>query len=136
MFKKKGKPGTSLSELSLLKGLGVDGDFHQGGEKQVTILTEEARRWMESQPEQGLCFSRFQENILIKGFKLEKIYPGSLLYAGSAVLRISMLAKPCFDDCSLSSKGTPCRLSGRALFAIVERSGTVRIGDSVVLYST
>ena len=136
VFKKEGKPGVFLSEMSLIKGLGVEGDFHQGGEKQVTILTGEARRWMERQPEQGLCFRRFQENILIKGFKLEEIYPESLLSAGSAVLRISMLVKPCFDECSLSSKGTPCRLSGRALFAVVERGGTVRIGDSVILYPT
>ena len=132
IFPQKGEPGLSLTEMTLLKGLGAEGDFHQGGEKQVTFLSVLTRRWIEAQAEKGLCFRRFKENILIEDLPLDEIGSGNLLTVGNAVLRIS-LTKPCFENCPLVSKGTPCRLSGRAVFAVVEQSGTVRVGDEAFL---
>jgi len=131
IFRSKGESGESVTEVNLLKDLGVEGDFHQGGERQVTILPAETRRWLDAQTERGLCFDRFRENILIEGSG--EIKPGSLLSVGDAVLRISAFVKPCFDECALAACGTPCRLSGRAVFATVERGGTVRVGDAVVI---
>ena len=133
-YHKKGEPGAPLSEMKLLEGLGVEGDFHQGVERQVSFLSAEVRRWMEAQTEKtekGLCFGRFRENILIEGLPLEDLGNGCLLTVGDAVLRISMHNKLCYDECSLFSQGKPCRLSGSAAFAVVERGGTVRIGDLV-----
>ena len=130
-YGKKGEPGESLSEARFLEGLGVEGDMHQGGEKQVSLLSAEARRWMDAQSEKGLCFGRFRENVLIEGLSLEDLESGSLLSLGDAVLRISVHGKHCYDECGLFSKGIPCRLSGSAAFAVVERGGMVRIGDVV-----
>lgn len=132
-YPKKGAPGVSLSEMKLVKGLGVEGDFRQGGERQVSLLPAEARRWMEAQPEQGLCFGRFRENITTKGLPTDTLGPGSLLSAGSAVLRTGAGRKECFDHCALFSAGAPCRLAGCAVFAAVEQSGTVRISDAVLI---
>ena len=120
-----------MYEMGLLEGIGVEGDFHQGGERQISLLSAEARRWMEAQKEKGLCFERFRENILIEGLSLEDLENGSLLFLGDAVLRISMRGKHCYDECALFSKGTPCRLSGCAVFAVVERGGTIAVGDNV-----
>ena len=130
-YHKRGEPGEQLPEMKLLEGLGVEGDFHRG-ERQVSILSAEARRWMESQTEKGLCFGRFRENILIEGLALEDLENGSLLSVGDAVLRVDMHSKHCYDECGLFSKGTPCRLSGCAVFAVVERGGTIGIGDFVL----
>ena len=120
--------------MNFLEGLGVEGDFHQGGERQVSLLSAEARLWIEAQTGQakrGLCFGRFRENILIEGLPLEDLENGSLLYVGDAVLRISMRSKHCYDECGLFSKGMTCLLLGSAAFAVVEQSGVVRIGDAV-----
>ena len=131
LYRKKGEPGMALAEMTLLEELGVEGDFHQGSERQVSLLSVETRRWMEAQTEQGLCFKRFRENILIEGLPLEDLDNGCLLSAGDAILRISMRNKRCYDECRLFSKGIPCRLSGCAAFAVVDRGGVIRIGDSV-----
>ncbi|MCL1802264.1 MAG: hypothetical protein FWG30_01300 [Eubacteriaceae bacterium] len=133
IFKKKGEAGSPSSEMNLVEGLGVEGDFHQGGEKQITLLSVETRNWIQAQQKKGLCFARFSENILIDGLPLDEIKPGDGIFVGNAVLRISPQTKPCFDECPLFSGGTPCRLSGRAIFAMVEQSGTIHIGDAVDL---
>lgn len=130
-YHKKGEPGEPLTEMKLLEGLGVEGGFHQGGERQISLLSVEARRWMEAQTEKGLCFGRFKENILIEGLPLEGLENGSLLSVGDAALRISLSSKHCHDECALFSKGTPCRLSRCAAFAVVERAGVIRVGDFV-----
>ena len=127
----KGNPPDSLAEARLAQGLGLEGDFRQGGEKQVSLLPAEARRWMEAQPEQGLCFRRFRENISIQGLATGMLEPGSLLSVGDAILRISAARKECFDECPLYSRGIPCNLSQCAAFASVERSGAVRLHDPV-----
>jgi len=117
--------------MHLIKGLGVEGDFHQGGDRQVSLLGAEARAWMESQTKKGLCFERFKENMLIEGLSEEALKSGDLLLAGKAVLRISGAGKHCFKECVLFSEGQECLLSESALFAIVEESGYVRSGDYV-----
>jgi len=137
-YRKKGEAGEPLREMNLLEGLGVEGDFHQGGEKQVSLLSAEARQWIDAQTEQakkGLCFVRFRENILIEGLP-EDLESGSLLRAGDAVLRISERGKRCHGECSLFSKGLPCRLSASAVFATVERGGIIRITDVISIDKT
>ena len=130
-YNKKGGPGETLSEMKFLEGLGVEGDFHQGGERQVSLLSAEARRWMEAQTKKGFCFGRFRENILIEGLPLEDVKDDSRMSLGDAVLRINTHSKHCYDECILFSEGMQCRLSGCAVFAVVECGGAVRVGDLV-----
>jgi len=131
MCSKKGEPGVSVSEIRLIKGFGIEGDFRQGGERQVSLLSVEVRCWMEAQSEQGFCYQRFRENVLMKGLRMETLEPGSLLSVGSAKLRISKQRKQCFNECARFSKGISCELSRCAAFAVVEQSGTIRINDSI-----
>ena len=131
-YHKKGEPGEQLTEMRLLEGLGVEGDFHQGGDRQVSLLSIEARRWMEAQTKKGLCFEKFRENILVEGLPLEDLKNGSLLSLGNVVLRTGTHNKRCYDECGLFSKGMPCRLSGCAVFAVVERGGTINTGNLIL----
>ena len=132
-YTKKGEPGEALSAIMLLEGLGAEGDFHRGEEKQISILAVETHHWMEAQSEKGLCFGRFRENILTEGLPLETLKSGCHLSMGSAVIRISGQRKECFSDCGRFSKGQPCRLFESAAFAQVEKSGIVRINDPVII---
>jgi len=121
--------------MNLLANVGIEGDYHRGGDRQVSLLSAEVRQWVDAQAQEGLCFRRFRENMLIDGsidgMALDQIESGMLLSVGSAVLRVSGRGKRCFDECALFAKGIPCRLSQCACFAAVTQSGIVRIGDSV-----
>lgn len=130
--RQKGAPGEPLSEAVLVAGLGMQGDRHLGGERQLSLLLAEARRWMDAQPVPGLCFGRFKPNILIGGLASGELAVGECLCVGAdAVLRIGGEAKRCFPECALLIHGAPCRLPGCAAFATVERGGVVRVGDRI-----
>lgn len=133
-YREKGDDGEQLEEAVLLAGLGLEGNRHQGGERQICLLSADARGWMEEQPQEGLCFRRFKENILVDGFPLWELQCGDRFAVGGAVLRVSESAKRCFDECVLFTNRMPCCLSRGAVFAVVERGGAVRIGDAVKKY--
>jgi len=128
-YPQKGGPREVLQEAKLLAGLGMEGNFHRGGERQLCVLTAELREWMNAQPEQGVCIRRLKENLLLAGVPGGVLPPGAGIQIGEALLRVGVELKRCYDECGLYSRGVPCRLAGSAVFAVVERSGVVRAGD-------
>jgi len=129
----KGAAGETLSEVNLLEGIGIEGDVHQGGERQISLLSADIRKWIDSCKEKGLCFKKFRENILIDGVNFKELTNNSRLSIGEAVLSISMGKKHCYDECDLRLSGLECRLTGNSVFAVVEHGGTVRVGDTVTI---
>jgi len=130
-YPQKGAPGVSLSELELIAGIGVRGDHHRGGDRQVSLLLAQAVDWMEAQPENGLCVGRFRENMRITGLPPETIQSGCILLIGDTVLQIAADSKYCFDRCRFYSQTELCPFSQGALFATVVQGGIVKIGDAV-----
>ena len=129
-FSDKGKTGIDLEEASLLKDLGLEGDYHaKGGDRQISLLFAESRDKITASERQGLCFSRFKENITIRG--LERVDPGVQLAVGEAVLEITGEIKTCHEECSFYEQGKSCLLAGLNLFAKVVESGIIRTGDRV-----
>jgi MOSC domain-containing protein YiiM len=130
-YSAKGSPGEKLIEAELIAGLGLAGDYHQGGERQLSLLSAETRAWLDRQNGQGLCFARFKENLLLEGFASEYLADGSSVQVGDAVLRIHAEKKYCHTECPLFSGGETCKLPESVLFAEVERGGTIKTGDSI-----
>jgi len=130
-YPQKGEPGVSLAEMALIEGLGIEGDRHMGTERQLSICTAEARRWMEAQSKEGLCFGRFRENILLEGLVAAALTNGDVLLLGDTVVEILASGKYCFPQCRLFSDQTPCPLSEGVIFAAVLQGGTVSLGDAV-----
>ena len=126
----KGRAET-LGELVLLESIGVEGDFAKGGDRQVSLLTADARKAVEAQSARGLCFGRFVENILVDGLNPEEMREGALLYIGGAVLQVSPSKKKCHDGCAIRLENARCPLSECVRFAAVIEGGLVRIGDGV-----
>jgi len=126
--REKGTPAQKSDELILTEGLGIEDNAIQGGDRQVCLFSSEAREWMQAQEEKGLCFRRFQENILTEGLKLDSLESGDVLNVGETVLEITE-GKHCFDECPLHSNKKTCRLSEDACFAIVKKGGTIKLGD-------
>lgn len=131
-YPEKGKPGEALDEAMLVAGFGIEGNAASRGERQVSLLL--LRGWLDAQAEQGLCFARFKENLLISGIKTELLKTGNRLAAGGAVLRIGAEQKRCFAECGLYAGGKPCLLAAGAVFAAVETGGIIRVGDAVAPY--
>ena len=134
----KGEAGKELAEARLIENLGLEGDRHaKGGERQISLLLSECRDEMAAQNEQGLCFSRFRENINIRFLDPAAIKPGIRLEAGEAeqkvVLEITGETKHCHEECSLYEAGKLCPLAGLNLFARVLKSGVIRAGDEVTI---
>jgi cyclic pyranopterin phosphate synthase len=142
VYSAKGTPGEKLSEARLNENLGLEGDFHaRGGDRQVSLLCAETRDMIIQQKERGLCFSRYRENITIRGLNLEMLRSGARLEAGgvsaekSVVLEITGETKSCHRECSLYEEGKRCPLSGMSLFAKVIKGGILRAGDRITVKS-
>ena len=131
-YPEKGAAGTELPEGRLIENLGLEGDFHaKGGERQISLLLIESREQIADSKERGLCFSRFSENIAIRGLGITALTPGKRLSAGEAVLEITGETKHCHEECTLYEAGKHCPLAGQSLFARVVKSGIVRVGDRI-----
>ena len=140
----KGADGESVRDAMFIEGLGMGGDFHaQGGQRQVSFLSLEDVRWMQSKAEPGLCFGRYKANILLDtdvppdeqyapATMPETFVPGQRVTIGDAIFEITDTGKKCFEVCPLFSREFTCPLAGRNLFASVVQSGIVCLGDDAV----
>ena len=130
VYPEKGAPGTEVSEGRLIENRGLEGDFHAtGGERQISLLFTEILDQLKDAKEKGLCFSRFRENITVRG--IGAITHNERLAAGDAVLELSGENKHCHEECPLFQAGKRCPLSGASLFAKVLKGGVIRAGDSI-----
>ena len=129
----KGEAGRELTQAHLIENFGLEGDFHArvGGDRQVSILLAEIRDMMTNQQGKGLCFSRFKENICIRGLAPGTLRSGTRLEAGEAVLEITDETKHCHEECTLYETGKLCSLAGMNLFAKVIKGGVIHVGDEV-----
>ena len=130
----RGEAGRELSEAYLVENSGLKGDFYAtGGERQISLLIAEIKELMDQQKEKGLCFSRFKENITIRGIEANVLQKGVRLYAGEAELEITGETKQCYQECPLFEAGKTCLLAGMSLFAKVKKSGVIRAGERISL---
>jgi len=134
IYPEKGSVGVERLEAHFIEGFGLEGDFHaKGGDRQLSLLLEQK----EHEPKvrgstvRGLCFSRFKENIYIRGMVADVLRPGVRLEAGGAVLEITGESKRCHEECTLYRAGKACPLAGQSLFAKVLKSGLIRAGDRI-----
>jgi MOSC domain-containing protein YiiM len=146
------------SELSLLQGLGVEGDAHQGGTvkhrsrvradptqpnlRQVHLIHAELFGELERQ---GFAVgpADLGENITTEGVDLLALPRGSLLRIGrQAVLEVTGLRNPCsqierFQPGLLAAvlhKGANGELVRKTgVMSVVRASGVVRPGDSIAV---
>ena len=118
--------------MELHAGSGIAGDCHfLNNEKQIALLSSNARDWMAAQEVKGLCFSRMQENILIKKINFSELTQGVILNTEDAKIEILKYSKKCFAECDLVKDALPCELKLNIRFAKVILSGTVHVGDRI-----
>lgn len=142
VYPEKGADSIQVEELVFLEGKGIRGDFHaDGGERQISLLTEDKKRWMEEQKIKGFCFRKYKENILLEvnssseaaeNGKEITICSGDLLEMGEAVLEVTESLKTCHPElCRLAQTGKSCLLAGGHSFAKVRKGGIAETGMTV-----
>ena len=124
-----------VDSIECIAGVGIAGDENaKGGDRQITLIDEAVNTWIASQPEKGLCSSRFKANITTSGMGTTLLQQGALLNIGEAVLEISSVNKKCYGQwCKLYSKESSCPIPKGCYFAKVARSGEVKTGDVWVI---
>jgi MOSC domain-containing protein YiiM len=121
-----------VPEVELRPDWGAVGDKHAGpGDRQLLILSRDAREAIDTAVAPGLCYRRFRENLLVDGLDPGDLRPGDILIAGSTRLRITAATKRCYPECTLHP--SECRIRAHLAFAAVVTGGRVRRGDEIRL---
>ena len=128
IFEEKKKPGRQETFVQVMKNGGLVGDLHCTDDKKpISIMTEDALRFLEEEEIKGLCFQRFKANLVIKGrLQLE---PGDQVKVGSTTLLITEKKGPCFEECSRYQKDLDCKLRESCWFAQALEDGEIHVDD-------
>ena len=128
--RKKGTPKTPVSEVSLVREHGIEGDAHAGPwHRQVSFLASES---IEKARKKGLdvTFGNFAENIATKGIDWEAVPVGTRLDLGdSARVEITQKGKVCHNKCAIYYMAGDCIMPREGIFARVLRGGKIRCGE-------
>lgn len=128
----KNKSWQSIQEGYFKEDWGLVGDIHSNADdRQVSILTEEARDELSSMKIKGLCTERFHENIMVKNIDLKRFKIGSDFVIGDTIQEITEIGKSCFPECHIIKKGETCPLVRGAIFTRVKKGGNIKIGDNI-----
>lgn len=136
LFRYLRKKDSAIEEeqLLLIDHIGIDGDFHaDGGDRQVSILSKEEKDWMNEQEQQGICFRKFKENILIEGISLATCKPGDLFICGEVILEVTDVMKQCYPEvCELETLPENCIFIGSYRFVKVNKGGVIKKGMEII----
>lgn len=128
---KKGTRKAPQDSIELVVGAGVQGDAHAGPwHRQVSLLPDES---VDRMRDRGFALGAgdFAENILTQGLALYELPVGTLLKVGDAVVAVTQIGKTCHNDCEIRRTVGMCVMPTDGIFAVVVRSGAVRLGDEV-----
>lgn len=125
-------PMQRVAEGRLLAGRGLEGNVHQGGRRQVTII--ERRAWERATAELGVPVepSARRANVLVSGVELASS-AGRVLRLGACRVRIGGETRPC-DRMDEASPGLQAALRPEwraGVYGVVLDGGPLVAGDPV-----
>lgn len=127
----RGVPKKNISVGYLKKGYGLAGDAHAGrGEKEISILLSQFIDPVIKKLKMKLEPGSFAENILVYGLDENKIFVGTVLRVGEAVVEVEMIGKEPSLKHTYSFHGFSL-LAEKGLFCRVLKSGWVKVNDPV-----
>ncbi len=137
-YSTKGMPGQSMDKVTLLKDLGIEGDYHAtGGDRQVTLISQKAKGWMRAKEVPGFCFAKFKENIVVEDLLLEGLPEEGQLVVGEALLQLTPTRKTCYEKyCTLVHEKEVCKLIQEVRFARVKAGGVITVGMEIIVKET
>lgn len=125
----KGLPMVSRDSVLLIEHIGLEGNYHSGGSRQVSLVASEALEVLSLLVGSGLCLEKYAANLVTKGLDYSLLQLGDRLLAGEAVLELTEVGKPCHFECALFQQKSVCPLTTMSAFAIVIAGGQIQVGD-------
>lgn len=136
----RGTVKQAVPKVTLLKDYGIEGDAHAGNwHRQVSLLAEEqvvAFNQRIAASKAGIdpaVAGTFGENILLSGIDLCNLPVGSILKAGTVVLKLSQIGKECHSHCQIFHRVGDCIMPREGVFATVEQGGTLTTGMDITV---
>ena len=128
----KGTVKTSVPEIYVKVGYGIEGDAHAGeGHRQVSLLAVESADRLRSKIP-NLEAGAFAENILTSGICLYELPIGAKIHIGEAILEVTQIGKECYNEgCAIKQQTGECVMPREGIFASVLQSGTIKPGDKI-----
>ncbi len=112
-----------------IPGFGIENDAHAGKwHRQVSLLSYDSV-WEFNRQGAGVTDGDFGENILVEGIDLKALPVGTVLKAGTVMLRITQIGKECHSDCEIRKRTGDCIMPREGVFAEVLEGGEIRAGD-------
>lgn len=127
----KGLPMVSREAVLLIENTGLEGNYHSGGSRQVSLVASEALEALSPLEGAGLCLEKYAANLITEALDYVLLRPGDRLLAGDAVLELTEVGKPCHFECALFQQKSVCPLTAMSAFAIVIKGGKLQVGDSM-----
>lgn len=127
----KGLPMVQCEWADMVEGTGLEGNYHKGGPRQVSLVATEALKALSFLEGTGLCLEKYAANLITEDLDYSLLQPGDRLIAGDALLELTEVGKPCHFECTLFQTKNVCPLTTMSAFAVVVRSGKIQTGDAL-----
>ncbi|HSQ34249.1 MAG TPA: MOSC domain-containing protein [Peptostreptococcaceae bacterium] len=110
---------------------GLLGDKHCGNHnRQVSLLSIESIDKIKSLGVEGLCTSKFTENITTQDIVLYDLHVGSKIKIGETIQEITQIGKECYSQCEIKAK-VDCVMPKEVIFTKVVLGGKIRCNDKI-----
>lgn len=110
---------------------GLLGDKHCGNHnRQVSILGIESIDKIKALGAEGLCTSKFTENITTQDIVLYDLHVGTKVKIGETIQEITQIGKKCYAECKIKSK-EDCVMPKEVIFTKVVLGGKIRCNDKI-----
>ena len=130
----KGTEKKPVEKGVFIPGFGIENDAHAGsGHRQVSLLSCESVEKFNRRGA-GVTDGAFGENLLVEGIDLKTLPVGSVLKAGTVVLRTTQIGKDCHSSCAIRRRTGDCIMPREGIFAEVLEGGEIRAGDAVTAH--
>ncbi len=127
----KGTVKEDVGYSRIIEDYGLEGDAHAGSERQVSLLSyEKVLDFINRSGASDLIRpGAFGENLLVSGYDLASMKPGTRFVTGDVMLEITQIGKTCHTGCEISKVTGECIMPKEGVFAKVIKGGTVSKGD-------
>ena len=111
---------------------GLEGDFHAGkGNRQVSLIGIESVNKIKKSGIDGLCTSKFAENLTVEGIALYKLPVGTILIIGEVIMEVTQVGKKCYSECEIHNLSAECVLQREVIFTRVLKDGWIKPRDEI-----
>ena len=129
---KKGTVKRDIGTCRVLADHGLENDAHAGSERQVSLLSyEKVEEFKKRAKDVSIVPGIFGENLLIKGYDLSLMSPGTRLVSNDVLLEITQIGKQCHTGCEIMKATGECIMPQNGVFARVQRGGVISKGDEI-----